>query len=54
MKHNKLKQIQAFESTVHFNRTTRRYIPEDRTIHNHCCENLSKLNQADVVYNSCL
>jgi hypothetical protein len=25
---------------VNFQWTTQRYIPEDRTLHNHCCENL--------------
>jgi hypothetical protein len=28
------------ETSVDFQRTTRRYIPEDRTLHNHRCENL--------------
>jgi hypothetical protein len=28
------------EASVDFQRTTRRYIPEDRTFHNHRCENL--------------
>jgi hypothetical protein len=28
------------ETSVDFQRTTRRYIPEDRTLHNHWCENL--------------
>jgi hypothetical protein len=27
------------ETSVDFQRTTRRYIPEDSTHHNHCCEN---------------
>jgi hypothetical protein len=26
------------ETSVHFQRTTRRYIPEDSTGNNHCCE----------------
>jgi hypothetical protein len=30
----------SFEASVYFQRTTRRYIPEDRSIHNHRCENL--------------
>jgi hypothetical protein len=29
------------ETFVDFQRTTRRYIPEDRTLHNHRCENLT-------------
>jgi hypothetical protein len=28
------------ETTFDFQRTTKRYIIEDRTLHNHCCENL--------------
>jgi hypothetical protein len=28
------------ETSVDFHRTTRRYIPEDRTLHKHGCENL--------------
>jgi hypothetical protein len=30
----------SFETSVDFQRTTRRYIPEDSTLHNHLCENL--------------
>jgi hypothetical protein len=30
----------TYETTVDFQRTTRPYIPEDRTLHNHRCENL--------------
>jgi hypothetical protein len=28
------------ETSVHFQETTRRYIPEETTLHNHRCENL--------------
>jgi hypothetical protein len=28
------------ETSVHFQRTARRYIPEDGTLHNHRCEHL--------------
>jgi hypothetical protein len=28
------------ETSVELQRTTRRYIPEDRTLHNHRCENI--------------
>jgi hypothetical protein len=28
------------ETSADFQLTTRRYISEDRTLHNHCCENL--------------
>jgi hypothetical protein len=30
----------SFEITADFQRTTRHYIPEQRTLHNHRCENL--------------
>jgi hypothetical protein len=30
----------SFEMTVNFQRTTRSYIPEDGTLHNHSCQNL--------------
>jgi hypothetical protein len=31
------------KTLVDFKWTTRCYIPEDRTLHNHCCENLQNL-----------
>jgi hypothetical protein len=31
----------SFEALVGFQRTTRLYIPEDRTVSDHCCENLN-------------
>jgi hypothetical protein len=36
----KMKAICSSEELVDLHRTTRRYIPEDRTLHNHRCENL--------------
>jgi hypothetical protein len=36
----KMEAICSSEMSVNFQRTTRRYIPEDSTLHNHCCENL--------------
>jgi hypothetical protein len=33
------------ETSVDFQRTTWRYIPEERTIHNHRCENLNSYKQ---------
>jgi hypothetical protein len=30
----------SFDTSVDFQRTTWRYIPEDRSLHNHRCENL--------------
>jgi hypothetical protein len=38
------------ETSVDFQRTTRRYIPEDSTLHNHCCENLKTYNLIIVHY----
>jgi hypothetical protein len=36
----KMEAICSFETSVEFQRTTRRYIPEDSTLHNHRCETL--------------
>jgi hypothetical protein len=36
----KTELICSSEISADFQRTTRRYIPEESTIHNHCCENL--------------
>jgi hypothetical protein len=36
----KMEATFSFETSVDTRRTTRRYIPEDRTFHNHRCENL--------------
>jgi hypothetical protein len=36
----KMKATCFSENSVGFQRTTPRYIPEDRTLHNHRCENL--------------
>jgi hypothetical protein len=36
----KTEAIRSSETSVNFQRTTRRYIPEDSTVHNHRCENL--------------
>jgi hypothetical protein len=35
-----MKAIYYAETSVDFERTTRRYIAQDRTLHNHRCENL--------------
>jgi hypothetical protein len=35
----KLEAVCSSETSVDFQRTTRRYIPEDRTLHEHRCEN---------------
>jgi hypothetical protein len=36
----KIQAICSSETSVDFHRTSRRYIPEDGTLHNHRCENL--------------
>jgi hypothetical protein len=36
----KMEAICSFESSVDFQRTTLRYIPEDSTLHNHRCDKL--------------
>jgi hypothetical protein len=36
----KMEAICSSEISVGFQRTTRRYLPEDGTLHNHRCENL--------------
>jgi hypothetical protein len=40
----KIEATCSSETSVEFHRTTRRYIPEDRTLHNHCCEYLKSYN----------
>jgi hypothetical protein len=35
-----MEAIWSTETSVNFQRTTRRYIPEDNILHNHRCENL--------------
>jgi hypothetical protein len=35
-----MEAIFSSETSVNFPRTTRRYISEDRTLHNHRCEDL--------------
>jgi hypothetical protein len=36
----KMEETHSSETSMYFQQTTRRYIPEDRTRHNHRCENL--------------
>jgi hypothetical protein len=36
----KMEATFSSKTSVDFRRTTWCYIPEDRTLHNHCCENL--------------
>jgi hypothetical protein len=40
----KMEPICSFETSVDFQRTTRRYIPEVSTLHNHCCESFKPHN----------
>jgi hypothetical protein len=40
----KMEAICSSETSVDTQRTTRRYIPEDGTLHNHRCENLKSYN----------
>jgi hypothetical protein len=51
----------SFETSVDFQRTTRRNIPEDRTLQNHRCENLNSYiilyfvqDNYEVNVNTCL
>jgi hypothetical protein len=37
----------SYETSADFQRTTRRYIPEDRTLHNQRCENLEILHNEE-------
>jgi hypothetical protein len=38
-----MEAICSFETSVDSQRTTRRHIPEDNTLHNHRCENLKSI-----------
>jgi hypothetical protein len=40
----KIEATCSSETFVDFQQTTRRYIPEDKTLHNHRCENLNSSN----------
>jgi hypothetical protein len=40
----KMEAICSSKTSVDFQRTTWRYIPEDSTLHNHPCENLKSYN----------
>jgi hypothetical protein len=42
---SKMATTGSSEASVGFQRTTRRYIPEDKTLHNHRCENLKSYNE---------
>jgi hypothetical protein len=38
------------EASVDFQRTTRLYIPEDLTLHNHRCENLKSYTGLQIIF----
>jgi hypothetical protein len=40
-----MEAICSSETSVEFKRTTRRYILEDGTVHNHRCENLNSYTE---------
>jgi hypothetical protein len=42
----KMEAICSPETSIHFQPTTRRYIPEDGTLHNHRCENLKSYKES--------
>jgi hypothetical protein len=44
----KVEMICSSETSVHFQRTIRYYISEDRTLHNHGCENVKSYIGEDV------
>jgi hypothetical protein len=44
----KIEATCSSETSVDFERTTRRYIPEDKTLHNHRCENLVSTGFAGI------
>jgi hypothetical protein len=46
----KMEAICSSETSVDFQRNTRRYITEESTIHNHCCENLKSYMEFFMFY----
>jgi hypothetical protein len=46
----KMETICSSETSVVTQRTTRRYIPEDGTLHNHRCENLKSYTLPSICY----
>jgi hypothetical protein len=45
----KIKVIYSSETSVDFQQTTRRYIPEDGTLYNHRCENLTSYTESNTL-----
>jgi hypothetical protein len=48
-----MEAIYSSETSFDFQRTTRRYIPEDSTLHNHRCENLKSCPQS-ILFPQCM
>jgi hypothetical protein len=44
-----MEAICSSETSVDFQRTTLRYVPEDSTLHNHRCENLNSYTIAPFI-----
>jgi hypothetical protein len=49
----KMEVIWSSRTLVDFQQTTRCYIPEDKTLHNHHCDNLKSYNTKEY-YVSCV
>jgi hypothetical protein len=47
----KMEATYSSEASVDFQRTTRRYIPEDRTLHDHRCKNITFYLELDFSKN---
>jgi hypothetical protein len=45
-----MEAVCSSETSVDFQDNTRRYIPEDSTLHNHRCENLKSYIVLDIVF----
>jgi hypothetical protein len=48
-----MEAIYSSETSVDFHRISRRYIPEDGTLHSNPCENFSSLNNLYSIHKSC-
>jgi hypothetical protein len=49
----KMEATCSFKTSVYFQQTAQCYIPEDRTLHNHCCENLRLFRTTHSHFSSC-
>jgi hypothetical protein len=50
----RMEAICSSETSVETQRTTRRYTPEDDTLHNHRCENIKSYSITDLFSSICL